>query len=839
MKKENIMHSSIRHKVQAVIWISTAAMFLSVTSSFSQISLNGIVDVNDYAGSQTGLVEGVSTIPATGKPLVRHVYMAGPDVVAIIIDEKACILSNLRPYRPDKHDTMVMAGYHGFNKLRVRKEDTLGYICGWENNWHRPFNSVAGEPLDTGWASDPDHYTVTSPDDPAFKNGVRPLSVFRKSEPNEMVTRLLIRPTSISTLRHHIFLRMPVGLTTGKHYRVHFDNHQGSFQDRVSFCLNDAELRSEAIHVNLYGYGTGDQKVAFLSSWMGDGGQLELPEGLRFRIVDPETGETVYEGAVRLKQPAGEAEYVIDGIPYNHNRTHVYEMDFSPLREQGRYKLIVEGIGCSFDFLVDDEIWENTARLLMKGFLHQRAGIELGPPYTDYIRPRNLHPADGHTIHKCDPEKYSAAPRGHFTAIQQSILEETSVPEAWGGWMDAGDYDRRMKHFYTVRRMMYLHELNPQYFEQLDFNIPESSNQIPDILDEALWCLDLFKRTQGVYEEGAVSSWVESVEHPRHGETSWLNSLPTAIIPPTASACIDYAGVAAHMAILLRKYDADLALGYEKSALAAMEWSDRNPDPPAKSGRREGRDDTETSTYLNLYRLTGDKKWHRRFTAGMEVLFPEGMAGHLTYSTTNVATIYSLMDPSMVEENLREECRSAIIAFADELVEGAAEVTHGILRLKGQPLSRLVPMKGKILPVVMAHRITGDDKYRDALARTMQYTMGLNPLNKSYISGLGERSFKPYHHDWHADMLHIPAGIPNFGPVTVRENSRDHISHPWSDAYQVPLETALGLYPSELKDWPLPEACFDQMWITPVNEFMVETPMGELLLLSAYLAFQQ
>ena len=46
----------------------------------------------------------------------------------------------------------------------------------------------------------------------------------------------------------------------------------------------------------------------------------------------------------------------------------------------------------------------------------------------------------------------------------------------------------------------------------------------------------------------------------------------------------------------------------------------------------------------------------------------------------------------------------------------------------------------------------------------------------------------------------------------------------------------MGIYPVKLTDWPLPEACFDQIWLTPINEFMVEFPMGELLMLSGYLA---
>ena len=551
---------------------------------------------------------------------------------------------------------------------------------------------------------------------------------------------------------------------------------------------------------------------------------------------------------MKLRLRSEEAEYTIDGESINHNNTAVYEMDFSSLDKIGNYKLVVDGIGCSFDFLIDENIWENTTRLLMKGFLHQRAGIELGPPYTDYIRPRNLHPADGQIVHKCDPKIFFSGnvfelkkSQSHiFKQIKASIKEESSIQEAWGGWMDAGDYDRRMSHFYSVRRMMYLYELNSSYFGFINFNIPESTNNIPDILDEALWCLDLFKRTQGVYEKDAVSWHIESIEHPREGEPSWLNSLPTALLPPCPEANITYAATAAHMAILLEKYDEKLSLEYRESALGAMNWVLNNPNAPGY-----GPLDPQVESlvaYINLYRLTGDIIWHQRFQKVLNVIFPQNLNGNLSYiydegyfteSKIDAIIIYALMDSSKVDNKLQKECRSSVITLADEMIKGAEGLVYNILKFEDQPLSRLAVMRSKILPVVIAHKLTGDNKYINALTKTIQYTMGLNPMNRAYISGLGERFFVPYHHDWLVANLSMPSGIPNFGPVSI---SWDLISNSWTKGRIYQLENEFGLYPPKLENWPLPEACFNQMWMTPMNEFMVETPMGELLLLTGYLA---
>ncbi|MBK6281366.1 MAG: hypothetical protein IPF54_00695 [Draconibacterium sp.] len=61
------------------------------------------------------------------------------------------------------------------------------------------------------------------------------------------------------------------------------------------------------------------------------------------------------------------------------------------------------------------------------------------------------------------------------------------VPEAWGGNMDAGDWDRRINHLFTPRLYLELVELQPEYFKNLCLNIPESGNDLPDIVDEAIF----------------------------------------------------------------------------------------------------------------------------------------------------------------------------------------------------------------------------------------------------------------------------------------------------------------------------------------------------------------
>ena len=182
--------------------LTLAGLMLS-SNSYSQVSLNGIVDMNDYAGSQPGLIKGVSRVPAKEKPLIRHVYMVSHDMMALIIDERACITSNLKPYQKQDNDSMIMTGYHGLSKLLVRKGEAAGYLCGWQNNWYRPFDQLSGEKINTAWISDPSHFLIRSTDDPQYNNGIHPEAVYRKSRPDE---RVHISRNHQATLRHMVYL---------------------------------------------------------------------------------------------------------------------------------------------------------------------------------------------------------------------------------------------------------------------------------------------------------------------------------------------------------------------------------------------------------------------------------------------------------------------------------------------------------------------------------------------------------------------------------------------------------------------------------------------------------
>jgi len=80
------------------------------------------------------------------------------------------------------------------------------------------------------------------------------------------------------------------------------------------------------------------------------------------------------------------------------------------------------------------------------------------------------------------------------------------VPDAWGGYMDAGDWDRRIQHLAVSLYLLELAELFPDYFSRVSLNLPESNDGLPDIVSEALFTLDCYRRMQTPEAASAAAS---------------------------------------------------------------------------------------------------------------------------------------------------------------------------------------------------------------------------------------------------------------------------------------------------------------------------------------------
>lgn len=814
-------------RINALALLGTLALFATAMAQNSAQP--------QYQGFQPELVQGVQEGFADKAPKIRHVYLAAPDVLGITVDAQHLWGGPVQPYVAQPGDVIRRSGPQSYgtqgrqffwNRHIIRNGVQIGNLVGPKEDYYTPSFTMQGEPLNTKWAQTAANYTLSSNDDEAYRVAGKPLQVFRKTNPQ--MWEWTNKGIEQSTARHDIYLKLPHALTPGKRYTLAFGN-ASPFAAPVSFVFEDTRLRTEAIQVNQAGYHPRQrEKVARLFQWLGDGGGVDFAAFKNFLVVDDKSGKIAFRGAIALLaagNPGRKMAPERTADPDNDLPAPLYQLDFSAFSQPGVYRVVVPGLGTSFPFRIDEAVWADVTKVSATGFFNQRSGIDLEPPFTRRKMPRTMHPADGFPVYRTDPAIFFDPARfdnkngggNSFKRIQASILEDQTEPNAWGGWHDAADYDRSILpqgHMRAVHAMLDVYESNPAYFEKLKLNLPESKNNIPDIVDEALWCTDLFLRIQ--QPDGGVPSAVESIEHP--SEPGYLIKQPTVVTPPTPQTCWLYAAAAAQMSLVLEKYDPARARSYRESAMRAMEWAAKNPQVPNIYGNAALHESLGT---FGMYRLTGEAKWHDAFKRTLKALHPDGNLSRADFGSPTAVAGYALLPAGQADSTLQKQCREALLKAADAKVASISRLALGVRSERYKWDERL----GQTWDLIAAHRLVGDRKYVAAMERQAQFGLGLNPSNTSYTTGIGSREVVPFDFSARYTGGPYPDGLTTQGP------GPRNIWH--GERTEVKLNKA-GIYPA-WENWPWAESNFN-MREPPMNEHVVGSNMANVLMTRAYLA---
>lgn len=757
---------------------------------------------------------------AQGKLQVVDLGLVAPDIIAVTLRAGTIVHGEHVRYHEQPGDRVERNKRH---RAIFRDGVSLGTLVGRDGTLMHTADRFVGDRLPTAAIDSPETYLISSEDDQSYAWAKHPIRVARKTKPVDIALGQWEAATESV-----LYLLLPRPLSEGKAYQVEF---KLGHVPPVDFRYDITRLRSDAIHVSQIGFHPDDPvKVAFLSTWMGTGGPLDYPEGLRFWIVGADTGTVGYEGRTTLAKRWSDAE---DASGRNFNGTNIYQMEFDSLEQEGEYFVVVESIGRSYPFRIGRDVWREAFYVAARGFYHQRSGIELGPPYTTFRRPRPFHPDDGMEVYqsKCPLMEsgnglaYSTNERNNFDCLVEGKLDQT-VPQAWGGYMDAGDWDRRIQHLRASRYLMELAEIFPGQFSALTLNIPEERSDLPDVVSEALFNLDFYRRLQT--QDGGVRGGVESSEHPRRGEASWDESLDVMAYAPDLWSSHWYAGVAARAALLLRETDPDLAAEYERSALRAMAWAeDRWPELGEPKAQAHGVIDARNLAAAELYRLTGEERWHDVFLSTTVFRDAEApLSRWPDFDHGDAAWVYVQTPHPDVDRQIQDHCRQAILREADARV---VQATRTGFRWTRNPWASAAWGAFSVpdgVALARAHRLTEDPVYLRALILATQYGAGANPLNMSYTTGVGIRYPQhPLHSDSRITGQAAPPGLTVMGPLGLKEGRGQ-----WGQSLADPF-----LFPP-FQSWPTAEAYWDIYAYGPMNEHSVHNTMARNTYVWGYLA---
>ena len=694
----------------------------------------------------------------------------------------------------------------------------------------------------------PEMFTITSADDDNYAEGVRPTEVSRKSKVSGVAWGW---PEGVPTMEHWLYLKLPEPVKSiDETYTLVFGD--GVSVDAESIELRmDAETPTEAIHVNLVGYDAmAPVKSADLYFWQGDGGGVDYSdlEGKSVWLYEDvqhsrQLGAVIAKGQPRQREFGG----------WDLTGSDVWTIDLSEITEPGKYQLAIEGVGFSRPF----EIRENAAREPFRqsviGFYYMRVGEPMDaaghatfdenfpPPRQPLYVPEGSDadtPADpeGYTVYltSMGPDHEDWRTLGgdgwdNKDWSQWKLDGEPTNPNAYGGYSDAADWDRRLPSISIPFQLMLPYTLLGDAVGDDDLDIRESGNGSPDLLDSAAWAVDYWRRLRG--PDGGYSY---GVNNPTPEENVAYQAATAPYMAHANAAMSAMLADAYRLAGDDERMNDYLATAKEAYAIGGDADLDKRHD--VGNGAMTGRDLKATAA-VYLYKLTGERDYEDTFadlvrTGGDIMQTGEGSESNVLWAYAGYVTAAAEGEREIHHTELLSKMKADVVADADRKhLEPSRERPSRRSADTGAGWFQSIIEVG---PLMLAHYETKEQKYLDALLLESDYSLGRNPLNRVLMTG------DPFFSDRHIAEAYTTGR--NDGFPGVHPGQTPYMNEaPWGgDFMSNPRWMSEKGYPAwgtvEQPNWPQGEALWNNWYNFSNNEFTPQQSMAGKTAMYAYIA---
>ena len=571
---------------------------------------------------------------------------------------------------------------------------------------------------------------------------------------------------------HYVYLTVPT-LKNGKRYKIEtpYGNYSFRFKEKKTYC--------EAIKTNQVAYsGLSTKRFANFAIYLGDGGAKKIEGALPSYKVYTLKGKKVASGTlVEIGQDQSSGDFV-------------YRIDLSDVPVGGPYRVTVKGYGSSYPFGVGGKFSEKLAYVSFRSLFNQRCGIQMIEPYVEHsYRTKRCHETIYQTYYR-------------INEAQLEVNGDEPTIQAWGGYHDAGDADRRTYHMDVPSTLLTAYETFPELFTDDQFNIPDKfdeqfnilgkGNGIPDILDEAEWGTMFWKFFQE--EDGQIPWGTETKGYSPFTSYDFEDHLfGSEVLDPRSSAWAS--GLFYHFARIIKPFDAAKSAEYvacaEKAYNASVKvYAERGREMPASF-----------QMYYNVekYLMTGDAQCHEyvkahaedasqmvsTYNQGSEIFAERGWLTSYFFS-------YVLAPASKTD--------AATVATFRRILQETVDKQMDYFTVNAYPTG--APMnvnwwgsnvaQGQYsYPILLMWKLTGEQKYIDTVSQMMDYALGLNPLGKCYMTQLG---FNQVHwpHDRESQYTYEQGWGPRPGILVFGAGnfSRGYPSYPEITRGKTPRERA-------------------------------------------------
>lgn len=470
--------------------------------------------------------------------------------------------------------------------------------------------------------------------------------------------------------------------------------------------------KGPAIEVDQTGYYLKARKIALVSNLAA----TKLP--LNYHIRGSKTDKTVFSGSL-------DGQGVFD----SNSGDTLWSIDFSDLRDTGKYYIEIPNFARSCDFEINDNIYERLFAKVMKGFYYQRCGMALEKT------------SAGEWSHKACHLNDAYLDKSALTKEQSKEVFINSL----GGWHDAGDYGKKVvPGALSAGILLKLYEMHPQL------------GMLDEIMYELKWLLTMQRA------DGAVYHLITTQKFPPLGTMPEDDKAVRYITGVSSTATADFA---ACLAIASRIFK-DVAPQFSEKALLASEkaWDflAKNPEIVPKGGYHDPEDIKGTGKYedsddrdgrfwaaTELFKTTGNLEYNAYVIQKCNSWDPT-VASPLTWQDVHNLGMftYLFIENSPADDKLKEKIKNDVLKYANAIIKRINDNGYRVALEKEDYCwgSNSVALNYALI-LIMANKISPNHSYLEGVIDQLHYILGRNPLNLSYVTGVGTNYPHNIHHN--------------------------------------------------------------------------------------------
>ena len=521
----------------------------------------------------------------------------------------------------------------------------------------------------------------------------------------------------------------------------------------------------------------------------------ELPGGVKIAIIGSQSTQPLDWRLVGADGSIAKQGKTLPFGPDQWSGENVHQIDFSSFANIGSgYRLEAGGVS-SRPFAIRSDLYERLPHDALEYFYHSRAGTPIEARYVGqtWARPAG-HP---HEVATCMAGRDL---KGNWWTGCPYSLDVT------GGWYDAGDQGKYVVNGgIALWTLLNLYEHNLARGEEAQFSdgtqsIPENHNGISDLLDEARWELEFFLRMQvpqgthllapvGAKRAAANLRFVDidasGMAHHKVADEHWT-PLPTrpdqdrlrrVLAPPSTGATLNLAAVTAQCARIWRTIDPPFARRCLRASERAWRAALRNPqvypvDSFTGSGGYRDPELSDEFYWAAAELLTTTGKPEFRSAVEHSAYFHAPISNEPGWaSVAALAAITLALHPQVLGPAETSRIRGQIINAADRFLADAKITGYAVPMAPpgGYTWGSNSNLLNRAILLALASEFTGERRYRDGVIDAMDYLLGRNPLDRSFITGYGARPMQNPHHRFWTHSLDPnfpfpPPGVLSGGP---------------------------------------------------------------------------